>query len=138
MDKEDVIHIFNGTLLNYNEEWNLAICDNTDTPRGYYAKLKKSDREIQRPHDFTYVWNLKNKVNEQTKKKLIDTEDKLVVTRWRKDWGKGEKIQIAVIKIITIYVIVIAMYVCQMGTRLIRWSLHKVYKYLITMLYTQN
>ena len=28
-----------------------------------------SDRERQIPYDFTYMWNLKNKINEQTKQK---------------------------------------------------------------------
>ena len=33
--------------------------------------LNKSGKERQVPHDFTYMWNLKNKINEQTKQKLI-------------------------------------------------------------------
>ena len=45
-------------------EWNIAICDNMDGPRGYYATWNKSDRERQIPYDFTYMWNLKNKTNE--------------------------------------------------------------------------
>ena len=31
------------------------------------SEIKKSDREKQIPYDFTYMWNLKNKINEQTK-----------------------------------------------------------------------
>ena len=38
-------------------------------PGGYYAKWNKSDRERQIPYDFTYMWNLKNKISEQTKQK---------------------------------------------------------------------
>ena len=41
-----------------DKEWNLAICDNTDGPRGYYEKWNQSDRE--REYDFTDMWNLKN------------------------------------------------------------------------------
>ena len=55
-----------------------------DTPGGCYAKWNKLDRKKQIPYDFTYMWNLKNKTNEQTKQKrnrLIDTENKLVVAR---------------------------------------------------------
>ena len=48
------------------KELNLASCNNMDGPRGYYAKLNKSDREGQILYDFTYTWNLKNKTNEQT------------------------------------------------------------------------
>ena len=42
MDKEDVICVYNGILLTYKKEWNLAIYDNMNTPRGYYAKWNKS------------------------------------------------------------------------------------------------
>ena len=31
--------------------------------------LNKSDREKQIPYDFTYMWNLKNKMNELIKHK---------------------------------------------------------------------
>ena len=33
----------------------------------YYAKWNKSNRERQISCDFTYMWNLKNKINEQSK-----------------------------------------------------------------------
>ena len=35
----------------------------------HYAKWNKSDREIQMPYNFTYMWSLKKKINEQTKGK---------------------------------------------------------------------
>ena len=41
--------------------------------------IEKSDRERQIPYDFTYMRNLKNKINEQIKQsrnRLIDTENK--------------------------------------------------------------
>ena len=38
-----------------------------DGSRGYCAEWNKSDRERQRIYDFIYMWNLKNKINEQTK-----------------------------------------------------------------------
>ena len=65
-DKEDVAYTYNGILLSHKKEWNLTLCDNMDGPRKYYAKWNKSDRERQIPYDFTYMWNLKNKTNEQT------------------------------------------------------------------------
>ena len=37
MDKEDMVHIHNGILLGHKKEWNFAICNNMDRPRGYYA-----------------------------------------------------------------------------------------------------
>ena len=54
MDKEEVymcvcvcthIHTYNGILCSNEKEWNLAICNNMDGPRWYYAKWNKSHRE---------------------------------------------------------------------------------------------
>ena len=55
MDEEVVIHRFidththihthNGVLPGHKKEWNLAICDNMDGPRG--AKWNNTDRERQ-------------------------------------------------------------------------------------------
>ena len=38
----------------------LAICNNMDGLRGYYAKWKKLDRERQMSYDFIHMWKLKN------------------------------------------------------------------------------
>ena len=72
------------------KEWNSAFCSNTNGPRGYYAKWDTSDRERQTLYGFTYMWNLKNKTNEQTivypyngillsnkKEQTIDTQNNL-------------------------------------------------------------
>ena len=40
-----------------------------DGSRGFCAEWNKSDRERQMPYDFTYMWNLKNKINEQADQK---------------------------------------------------------------------
>ena len=40
IDKEDVLY-----YSAIREEWNLAICDNMDEPRGYYAKWNKSEKD---------------------------------------------------------------------------------------------
>ena len=34
IDKEDVVHIYNGILLSHKKEQNNDICSNTDGPRG--------------------------------------------------------------------------------------------------------
>ena len=52
------MHIYNGILLSHKKEGNLAICNNMDRPRGYYAK---SDRERQILYALTHMWNQKNK-----------------------------------------------------------------------------
>ena len=64
MDKEDVVHIYNGILLSHKKELNNAICSNMDRPRDYHIKQSKSERERQIPYDITYIWNLiKNDTN---------------------------------------------------------------------------
>lgn len=79
MDKEDVCvhmhtcthtHTQTHTKWNITQPWkkyNLAICNNMDGSRGYYAKWSKSDEERQIPYDFTYMQNLKNKWMEGNK-----------------------------------------------------------------------
>ena len=71
-----------------------CICDNMDRPWGYYAKWNKSDWEGQLLYDFTYMWNLINKTNQQTK--LIDTEQRSVVIRGKgagdRDMGEEEQL----------------------------------------------
>ena len=73
VDKDVIIHIYiytqththSNIALSY-KAWNLAICNSMDGAWGYYAKWNKSDRRGQIPYDFTYMWNLKWKTNEQT------------------------------------------------------------------------
>ena len=38
IDKEDVVHVYNGILLSRKKEWNNAICSNMDGPRDYRIK----------------------------------------------------------------------------------------------------
>ena len=38
MDKEDVVHIYNGILLSHKKHQNNAICSNMDGPRDYHTK----------------------------------------------------------------------------------------------------
>jgi len=45
MDKEDVVHIYNGILLSHLKEWNNDICRNIDGPRECQAEWNKSDSE---------------------------------------------------------------------------------------------
>ena len=68
-----MVFIYNGKLI--KKERDLAICNNMDGPRGYYAKWNKSDEERQIPHDFTYMWNLQNKQKAQKTHKYRDQMD---------------------------------------------------------------
>ena len=64
MDKEDVVHIYNGILLSHKKEQNNAICSNMYATRDYHTKWSKSERERQIPYDITYMWILKYGRNE--------------------------------------------------------------------------
>ena len=56
MDKESVVHIYNGILLNHKKEWNneKLLCSNMDGLRDYYTKWGKF-KQRQTNHDITYV-----------------------------------------------------------------------------------
>ena len=47
------------------------------------SEISQTERQIL--YDFTYMWNLKKKTNENTK--LRDTKNKLVVVRGKVYWG---------------------------------------------------
>ena len=88
MDKEDVVHIYNGLLLSHKKQWNNAICSNMDGPRDYHTKWSKSDREGQISYDITYVRNLKKRYKWtylQNRNRLIDIENNLMVTKGERD-----------------------------------------------------
>ena len=74
-------HLHNGILLIYKEEGNLTFPDSPDGPRGYYGKLNKPVRERQVLYDFTYMWNLKNNINEQNGGRIKGTENRLTAVR---------------------------------------------------------
>ena len=84
MDKEDVLHTYNETLLSYKKEWNNAICSNMDGCRDYHTKCSKSERQRQISQD---MQNLEKKQRRyksiylQNRKRLTDIESKLMVTK---------------------------------------------------------
>ena len=80
MDKEQVVHMYNGILFSNKKEWNLAIWD-MDGPREYHAKWNMSNRERQMPYDFTHMWN-RNKqkqVSKETQNRDRSIESKLMM-----------------------------------------------------------
>ena len=83
MDKEGVVHIYNGIFLSHKKEQNNAICCNMDTSRDYRTKQSKSERERQILYDITYVWSLKYDTNEHIyeTKTLTNTENRLVTAK---------------------------------------------------------
>ena len=74
MDKEDVVHRYNGILLSHKKERNNAICSNMDGPRDYHTKWSKSERERQIPYDITYMWNLNYNTNEHIYETETDSQ----------------------------------------------------------------
>ena len=58
MDKEDVVHIYNGILLSHKREQNDAICSYTDGPRGIILS-EVGQTEKDKYHDIAYMQNLK-------------------------------------------------------------------------------
>ena len=63
VDKKDVcVCVYTGILLGNQKEHDLVICNNVDGLRVYYAKQNKSVRKRQ-IHDFTHMWNLRNKTD---------------------------------------------------------------------------
>ena len=44
---EDVVYVYNGTLLNYKKEENNSICSNMDGPRDCHTEWSKSNTERQ-------------------------------------------------------------------------------------------
>ena len=56
MDKEDMVHIYNGILFSHLKEWNNAICCNVDEPRDYHTNWNIRQRQIS--NNIAYMWNL--------------------------------------------------------------------------------
>ena len=58
MDKEDVVYIHNGILFSHekNEKWMELVTT---------MLSEMSDRERKILYDFTHIWHLRNKTNEQ-------------------------------------------------------------------------
>ena len=54
MDKEDVVHMYDGLLLSHKKEWNDAIYSNKDGPRNHTTL----DRERQISCGITHMWDL--------------------------------------------------------------------------------
>ena len=73
MDKEDVVHMHNGTLLSHKKERKNAICSNMDGPRDYHTKWSKSDKD--KYHMTSLISGiLKHDTNELIDKTEIDSQ----------------------------------------------------------------
>ena len=55
MDKQNVVHPYNGILFSFKREWNSDTGYNMDGPWGHYAELNKPLTKGQILHGFTYM-----------------------------------------------------------------------------------
>ena len=62
VDKTTMGHLHNGILISHKKE-KFTLCDSVDGPGKNYAKWNKPVRERKMPYDFTFMWNLMNKLN---------------------------------------------------------------------------
>ena len=58
LDKEDVVHMYNGILLSQKKEWKNAICIPMDGPRDDHTKWSKWDKEREISHEIINTWYL--------------------------------------------------------------------------------
>ena len=58
IDKEVVVHIYNGILLSLKEEQNWIICRDVDGPQDCHTEWSKSEREKQISRIIAHIWNL--------------------------------------------------------------------------------
>ena len=62
MDKEGMVHMYNGMLLSHNKKWNNTICSNMDAPRDHHTKWNKLEDNY---HTISLICRiLKNDTNE--------------------------------------------------------------------------
>ena len=78
MDKEDVVHIYNGILLSHKKK-NKIIRFAATWMQLEIIILSKSERERQIPYDITYMCNLKYGTNEPIYETETDSQT------WRTD-----------------------------------------------------
>ena len=64
MDKEDMVHMCNGILLNHKKELIWASSSEVDETRACYTEWSKSEREKQISYNNTYIWDLENGTDE--------------------------------------------------------------------------
>ena len=88
MDKEDVVHTYNGILLNHKKEWNVTIVATQMDLENIV--LSKSKATIIWYHDMR---NLKHNTNESINKTETDSQTwkthlRLSKGKERKDWDK--------------------------------------------------
>ena len=97
MDKEDVVHIYNGILLSHKKELNCVICKDMDGPRDCHTEWSKSEREKQILYINAYMWNLEKCYRWsylQSRNRDTDVENKCMDTKGGRRGGMNWEIEI--------------------------------------------
>ena len=95
MDKEIVVHIYNGILLNHKKEWIWVSSSKVDEPRTCYTQWSKSEGEKQISYNNAYTWNLEKWywwTCLKGRNRDVDIENRLV-DKWEKGRvGRTERV----------------------------------------------
>ena len=90
MDKDDVVHIYNGILLSHKNERSWVICRDVDGPRDCHREWSKSEKQISCIN--AYMWNLEEWYRWtylQSRNRDTDVENKHMDTKEGKGgWGE--------------------------------------------------
>ena len=89
MDKEDVVHIYNGILLSHKKERNWVICRDVNASRDCHTEWSKSERAKQILYINAYMWNLEKWyrwTGLQGRNWDTDVENKHMDTKGGKRW----------------------------------------------------
>ena len=93
MNKEDLVHIYNGILLSHKKERNWVICWDVHRSRDCHTEWSKSEREKQISYINAYMWNLKKWYEWtylQDRNRLTDIENKLMDTKGERGRGRDK------------------------------------------------
>ena len=58
MDKEAVVHVYNGILLSHKREHIWVSSNEVNEPRAFYTEWSKSEIEREISYTDVYIWNL--------------------------------------------------------------------------------
>ena len=91
MDKEAVVHRYNGILLSHKKEHIWVSCSDVDKPRACYTEWRsQKEKEIWCIN--AYKWDLENSTDEPIYREEMETEKMVLWTQWGKERvGQAER-----------------------------------------------
>ena len=84
-----MVHIYDGILLCHKKKNEILPFATAWMDLWGIMLRNKSERESQILYDFTHMWNLNSEINKQSRHRLTDTENKLMIAGWERVWGTG-------------------------------------------------